>query len=209
MCTVSDITELQVYNTIHCVIVNDVYCKVNYPPYFFEADLLHPVDQHESTTTIQDGYINIQLCKHSEFKQEWSKLCYEGTDILERREESVKRQQETFSREKQVQKEEKHRMEQEMVQKLLFAEQEERRMVQELKDREREMADGELKSWISSTGLKSGSNGEPNNDKRPPPRSYGQVLVQFTPMPAAGNAVLADMPARDKTACKAGDSFAA
>lgn len=44
---------------------NDVYIKVNFPPYFFQLDLLHPVDSETSTCTVGNGTVVFQLVKVS------------------------------------------------------------------------------------------------------------------------------------------------
>jgi len=71
----------------------DTYIKVNFPPYFFEVDLLHAVDHLAAKAAVGNGLVNFQLPKRA--KGTWGKLKAEGTkeELFKRREAS---QTETF-----------------------------------------------------------------------------------------------------------------
>jgi hypothetical protein len=45
------------------IYANDLYLKVNSPPHFFEADLLHNVNETDSIATIDERKIKFSLVK--------------------------------------------------------------------------------------------------------------------------------------------------
>ncbi len=42
---------------------NDSYLKVNFPPYLFELDLLHPIDHQASIASVGNGVVKFTLAK--------------------------------------------------------------------------------------------------------------------------------------------------
>eukprot|EP00049_Salpingoeca_infusionum_P003123 m.63798 g.63798 ORF g.63798 m.63798 type:complete len:104 (-) comp11966_c0_seq2:177-488(-) len=58
------------------IYTTDVYIKVNFPPFVFEVDLLHAVDDEQSKATIQGGTITFELLKKEE--TQWEELCFDG-----------------------------------------------------------------------------------------------------------------------------------
>jgi len=66
----------------------DFYIKVNFPPYFFEVDLLHAVDHISAKAAVGNGLVDFKLPKRA--KGTWGKLKAEGTkeELFKRREQS-------------------------------------------------------------------------------------------------------------------------
>jgi len=72
------------------------YIKVNYPPYLFEADLLHPVDDVESKAEIGDGKVKFVLKKAEAVI--WGELVLKDVDKATLRARREQSQEASFKR---------------------------------------------------------------------------------------------------------------
>ncbi|KAJ3411652.1 Dynein assembly factor 4, axonemal [Chytridiales sp. JEL 0842] len=129
---------------IYC---NDLYIKVNFPPYFFEADLFDYVNPDISTAVVGNGSVKFTLNKRE--KGIWGSLVPDlpKDELRKRREESIARaleKAEEDKRQKAIKKREEHYQ---VVQRQIDVERAAREKIESAKSAEREQAEILLRDW--------------------------------------------------------------
>ncbi|KAI9140358.1 hypothetical protein BKA69DRAFT_521024 [Paraphysoderma sedebokerense] len=127
---------------------NDVYVKINYPPYLFELDLLHDIDDESSIASIGNDCVKFELQK-VEHKL-WGTLKYSGEDahrVLKRRQEGIERKHKRIEEDRKRKIEEKAEKDRLMIKELMEVERAERKRLETLKQEEKLAAEQELFQW--------------------------------------------------------------
>ncbi|KAJ3192627.1 Dynein assembly factor 4, axonemal [Irineochytrium annulatum] len=133
------------------VYANDLYVKVNFPPFFFEADLCAPIDAKLSTATVGNGVVTFQLVKKDPVL--WGTLHPIGLDKeqrLLRRQAAFKRAEEDAEKEKEAKRVAKREEDRMLVQMQMEAERKGREQVEAIKNREKEEAEAYMADFISA-----------------------------------------------------------
>ncbi|KAI9003562.1 hypothetical protein BC832DRAFT_82661 [Gaertneriomyces semiglobifer] len=130
------------------VYVNDVYLKVNFPPYFFELDLYAEVDSENAVATVGGGCATFELPKQSSMK--WPSIT--PPDLTPETTKSRRSQAEQIFHLREGQKAETKRMEkrqeeQYLIQKQIEVERRARENVEALKAQEKRVAEEEMRVW--------------------------------------------------------------
>ncbi|CAL8357819.1 unnamed protein product [Lota lota] len=130
------------------ILSTDEYLKVHFPPFLLEAFLFEAVDEAKSTAKIGNGVAVITLPK--KIHRLWDHLVLSINDKQtkkEIRERALQAHMEKTAdgrKEKAVKKQQEKKYALETMMKL---EQEERELIQKIKDEEREKATAELEGW--------------------------------------------------------------
>eukprot|EP00126_Sphaerothecum_destruens_P002428 Sdes_comp15867_c0_seq1m4964 len=178
------------------IYLSDVFLKVNYSPYLLEIDLLHKVDDINSTAVFQDGFVKIKLTKigneNSHWNEEnisgenneeklvevpeptnfvWGKLCFESKskeEIRQRRKESMDRhtQQEEKIAARRI--EMKRRNERLSVQKQMDVQAEKRQELQKVEDFRQKEIKEDIERWKQKEAELSSESSE-NDEETPNP----------------------------------------
>ncbi|KAJ3125927.1 Dynein assembly factor 4, axonemal [Physocladia obscura] len=111
------------------IYANDSYLKINFPPFFYEADLLHLVDTKNSEANVGDGCVKFSLKKS-------------------RRLDAVKRELERIEQEKKEKAIKKREEHYKLIQEQLNVEQAEKAQVESLRLQEKLQAEVQLASII-------------------------------------------------------------
>eukprot|EP00039_Didymoeca_costata_P033383 m.42091 g.42091 ORF g.42091 m.42091 type:complete len:367 (-) comp9844_c0_seq1:191-1291(-) len=165
---------------------NEVYIKVNYSPYIFEADLCKEIDAVSSTAVVEKGAVRFSL-KKKKFEA-WGALLFKGDKdtIRERRAAGEEAERQRHKHEEEKQKEDSRERKKKAIQKQMDEEASRRRKMEETKDDARkEAADeiNEIESHAPSAPLKK------LVDKREPQlRKSGKIEITFSARPFANPA---------------------
>ncbi|KAJ3185845.1 Dynein assembly factor 4, axonemal [Gaertneriomyces sp. JEL0708] len=130
------------------VYVNDVYLKVNFPPYFFELDLYAEVDSEHALATVGGGCATFELPKQSSMK--WPSIT--PTELTPETTKTRRSQAEQAFHAREEQKAETKRIEkrqeeQYLIQKQIEVERRARENVEALKAQEKRVAEEEMRVW--------------------------------------------------------------
>ncbi|TPX62271.1 hypothetical protein PhCBS80983_g00575 [Powellomyces hirtus] len=131
------------------VYVNDLYAKINFPPYFFELDLKAPVHSSAAIATIGNGCAKLELPKQEH--EVWTSVAYiaDSPEALKaRREEADARFRQRAEDARQAKVRDRSAEEQLLVQKQIEVEQAERAHVAQLKEAEKQKAEADVQSWV-------------------------------------------------------------
>ncbi|KAJ3304171.1 Dynein assembly factor 4, axonemal [Kappamyces sp. JEL0829] len=129
---------------------SDVYVRANYPPYFFELDLAHPVDSLGSSCSVGNNEILFELKKLQ--PAEWAEAAYQQADRLERRrlgDQEALKAQEALKEKRLLEKREKER---ELVRQQIEVERQARESVAQLKEQEIQTAKDHIAAWSKDLG---------------------------------------------------------
>ncbi|KAI8822538.1 uncharacterized protein EV422DRAFT_524364 [Fimicolochytrium jonesii] len=130
------------------VYVNDVYVKVNFPPYFFELDLAHEVDSENAVATIGNGCAKLELPKQIE--QPWTTLTHTPTSpdsLKSRRANADEKSRARIAAAQEKKLAARRERERALVQKQIEVERNAREEVARLKEEERRAAVEDLAGW--------------------------------------------------------------
>lgn len=155
----------------------DVFLKVNFPPYIFEADLFATVNDKTSSATVGDGSVVFTLQKSS--AGIWGQLLATGSkdEIHARRLASLDRAREREQADQVTKETEKHEAERAALRKQMELEQKERERVQQLKDEEKKKVSAEMMNMaVADKSAKSLLVKETR-----PVRNNGKINIKFTP----------------------------
>ncbi|KAJ3146155.1 Dynein assembly factor 4, axonemal, partial [Geranomyces variabilis] len=133
------------------VYVNDVYVKINFPPYFFELDLHEKVDGEAAVATIGNGCAKLELPKSKTGL--WTTIMLDNAtpaDLRIRREEADKRFRDRADAARAEKAAAKRAEEQLLVQKQIEVERADRERVAQLKEDEKAKAEADLNRWIET-----------------------------------------------------------
>ncbi|KAJ3300077.1 Dynein assembly factor 4, axonemal [Borealophlyctis nickersoniae] len=159
---------------------NDVYIKVNFPPYLFEIDLFAPIDADAAVATVGDGYVKFVLPKQEAVTWGQLKTNLDSLeDVRKRRQDAADRAlakaEEARKEKARLQREE----EQKLIQKQIEVERAERARVAALKEEEKRVAEASLQEWanqIKHTPTPSAQNSIPSDDSSPSPRKDSAIF---------------------------------
>ncbi|KAJ3163769.1 Dynein assembly factor 4, axonemal [Geranomyces variabilis] len=133
------------------VYVNDVYVKINFPPYLFELDLHDKVDGEAAVATIGNGCAKLELPKNKSGL--WTTIMLDNAtpaDLRIRRQEADKRFRERADAARAEKAAAKRAEEQLLVQKQIEVERADRERVAQLKEDEKAKAEADLHRWIET-----------------------------------------------------------
>ncbi|KAI8589620.1 hypothetical protein BDZ88DRAFT_417453 [Geranomyces variabilis] len=133
------------------VYVNDVYVKINFPPYFFELDLHDKVNGEAAVATIGNGCAKLELPKDKTGL--WTTIMLDNAtpaDLRIRREEADKRFRDRADASRAEKAAAKRAEEQLLVQKQIEVERADRERVAQLKEDEKAKAEADLHRWIET-----------------------------------------------------------
>ncbi|KAK0155994.1 Dynein assembly factor 4, axonemal [Merluccius polli] len=131
------------------ILSTDEYLKVHFPPFLLEVFLLEAVDEARSSAKLGNGVALITLPKR--IHRPWDNLVLSINDkqtmkaIRERALQAHMENTAVGRREKAVKKQQEKKYSLETMMKVL--EQEERELIQKMKDEEREKATAEMEGW--------------------------------------------------------------
>ncbi|KAJ3147002.1 Dynein assembly factor 4, axonemal [Geranomyces michiganensis] len=130
------------------VYVNDVYVKVNFPPYFFELDLHDRVDGEAAVAILGNGCAKLELPKQE--PGFWTTIILEDATPAStriRREEADKRFRERADAARAEKAAAKRAEEQLLIQKQIEVERADRERIAQLKQDEKSKAEADLRRW--------------------------------------------------------------
>ncbi|EGD77215.1 hypothetical protein PTSG_08307 [Salpingoeca rosetta] len=151
------------------VFTSDTYIKVNFPPFLFELDLLHPIDEAESKAVISKGVAKFQLKKQT--PGAWEQLAYKTEDKAALRQRRLKAEEGVRQRaaeQAETKSKEQYEKQRAAVQRQMKLEEEERRRRQEKQDAARSAVDDALAQGIAATSISAQTSSPP---PPPPPSS--------------------------------------
>eukprot|EP00035_Acanthoeca_spectabilis_P023904 m.451469 g.451469 ORF g.451469 m.451469 type:complete len:382 (+) comp20161_c0_seq1:29-1174(+) len=131
---------------------NELYIKVNYPPFFFEADLYDAIDDSTSSATVGKGAVEFKLQKLNPGL--WGKL-QTGADkaaLKKRREvaqEKSREKQELMLKDEKMRQTEQRR---EAVQKQMALDKAEQKKLDDLKEAEKRKASADIEAVEAAAG---------------------------------------------------------
>ncbi|KAJ3293371.1 Dynein assembly factor 4, axonemal [Rhizoclosmatium sp. JEL0117] len=137
------------------IYANDSYIKINFAPFFYEADLLHRINTEESEATVGDGCVKFSLKKTD--PKTWDSLRavdLSAEEIKARRAEAFQRELdrvEQKKKDKAIKKREDHYK---LVQEQLNVERAEKARVENIKLEEKRIAEEGIQNWKKSLGTK-------------------------------------------------------
>eukprot|EP00040_Diaphanoeca_grandis_P042821 m.266086 g.266086 ORF g.266086 m.266086 type:complete len:381 (-) comp65354_c0_seq1:279-1421(-) len=172
----------------------DLYIKVNFPPFIFEADLFKDIDHEASSATVGKGAIDFKLKKREATK--WGRLTAIGEkdDLIARRAVAQERSFEQQKEAAETKTREIRSMQKAAVQKQMDIDKAARRELEEVKEAERQQANKDIavlagsdKSANSTPNLASKSKSKVKSTQSSttiaqaiPIRSTGEIAVTFT-----------------------------
>lgn len=165
----------------------DVYIKVNFPPFLFEADLFAAIDDSASSATIGKGTVEFKLVKREQVT--WGRLSITGENAnlqerrLEGQERSFKAQADAVDKKK-----EEHRlMQKAAVQKQIDQDRAETQKLTDLKDLEKSKANADIEIVAQQETATAKASAKAKGKKPassavvgPPVRASGEIKVSFT-----------------------------
>eukprot|EP00041_Stephanoeca_diplocostata_P017905 m.369591 g.369591 ORF g.369591 m.369591 type:complete len:373 (+) comp20853_c0_seq3:282-1400(+) len=160
---------------------NDLYIKVNYPPYIFEADLLKSIDDASSSASIGKGCVEFKLQKRE--AENWGSLSFQGEkeQIRIRRDRAQADSFLSQEQRKEKELEAKHEREREAVRSQMDRDAQERKRVEDAKDVEKKrMSDAVSALETSSPDTRKSQTVTRKNTEKAI-RSTGSITVSFTP----------------------------
>ncbi|KAK5666285.1 hypothetical protein QVD99_007046 [Batrachochytrium dendrobatidis] len=131
---------------------NDVYIKINFPPFFFELDLESTIDSQASIASVGNGMVVFTLVKTHpgiwntiKFQAESPKALRDRRAAGEERERhlAIKKREEAIAL--------KRSEERDMVRRQIEVERAKRERVEALKQAEKKAGENEVNSWAQST----------------------------------------------------------
>ncbi|KAK5666284.1 hypothetical protein QVD99_007046 [Batrachochytrium dendrobatidis] len=134
------------------VYCNDVYIKINFPPFFFELDLESTIDSQASIASVGNGMVVFTLVKTHpgiwntiKFQAESPKALRDRRAAGEERERhlAIKKREEAIAL--------KRSEERDMVRRQIEVERAKRERVEALKQAEKKAGENEVNSWAQST----------------------------------------------------------
>ncbi|KAJ8323797.1 hypothetical protein O5D80_007682 [Batrachochytrium dendrobatidis] len=134
------------------VYCNDVYIKINFPPFFFELDLENTIDSQASIASVGNGMVVFTLVKTHpgiwntvKFQAESPKALRDRRAAGEERERhlAIKKREEAIAL--------KRSEERDMVRRQIEVERAKRERVEALKQAEKKAGENEVNSWAQST----------------------------------------------------------
>ncbi|KAJ3252855.1 Dynein assembly factor 4, axonemal [Chytriomyces hyalinus] len=146
------------------IYANDSYIKINFPPFFYEADLLHQVDTEDSEAVVGDGCVKFNLRKveaklwgslkpdASEFSAEEMKT--RRADAFKRDHERVEKQK----KEKAIKKREEHYR---LIQEQLNVERAEKAKFERARLEEQRAAEEGIQQWKDAMATKKSTEATP------------------------------------------------
>lgn len=145
---------------------NSLFLKINYPPYFYELDLPHAIDAHNSVSKVGNGTIICELLKVNPVLWTPTKVTnptnenklediykYTGTkaEIIERRKKAEELHFEEERKIKEKRLTEKREKERDLVRTQIKVEQEKRERIENLKKKEHDEACEGIRKWARET----------------------------------------------------------
>ncbi|KAJ3204451.1 Dynein assembly factor 4, axonemal [Entophlyctis luteolus] len=133
------------------IYANDAYIKINFPPFFYEADLAHLIDPDDSEAIVGNGCVKFSLKKvHEELWTSLRPSNINAIDLKSRRLEAEARELkrvEEQKRNKAIKKREEHYK---LIQEQLNVERAEKARVENLKIEEKRAAEEAIQTWKAS-----------------------------------------------------------
>ncbi|KAI9334967.1 hypothetical protein BDR26DRAFT_839678 [Obelidium mucronatum] len=130
------------------IYANDSYIKINFPPFFYEADLYDKIDPEESEAIVGDGCVKFSM-KKVEAKS-WSSLRIDGLDvhmIKTRREDAFQRELDRIANQKKQKAIKKREEHYKLIQEQLNVERAEKARVENAKEEEKRIAEESIQQW--------------------------------------------------------------
>ncbi|KAJ3231217.1 Dynein assembly factor 4, axonemal [Chytriomyces hyalinus] len=139
------------------IYANDSYIKINFPPFFYEADLLNQVDTEDSEAVVGDGCVKFSLRKveaklWGSLKPDASELSAE--EMKTRRADAFKRDHERVEKqkkEKAIKKREEHYR---LIQEQLNVERAEKAKFEQVRLEEQRAAEEGIQQWKDAMASK-------------------------------------------------------
>ncbi|TPX50745.1 hypothetical protein CcCBS67573_g10070 [Chytriomyces confervae] len=139
------------------IYANDSYIKINFPPFFYETDLLHQVDTEDSEAVVGDGCVKFNLRKveaklWGSLKPDAGELSAE--EMKTRRADAFKRDQERVEKqkkEKAIKKREEHYR---LIQEQLNVERAEKAKFEQARLEEQRAAEEGIQQWKDAMASK-------------------------------------------------------
>ncbi|KAI8827588.1 hypothetical protein BJ741DRAFT_629778 [Chytriomyces cf. hyalinus JEL632] len=139
------------------IYANDSYIKINFPPFFYEADLLHQVDTEDSEAVVGDGCVKFNLRKVEDklwrsLKPDAGELSAE--EMKTRRADAFKRDHERVEKqkkEKAIKKREEHYR---LIQEQLNVERAEKAKFEHARLEEQRAAEEGIQQWKDAMASK-------------------------------------------------------
>ncbi|KAI8833641.1 hypothetical protein BJ741DRAFT_690868 [Chytriomyces cf. hyalinus JEL632] len=139
------------------IYANDSYIKINFPPFFYEADLLHQVDTEDSEAVVGDGCVKFNLRKVEDklwgsLKPDDGELSAE--EMKTRRADAFKRDHERVEKqkkEKAIKKREEHYR---LIQEQLNVERAEKAKFEHARLEEQRAAEEGIQQWKDAMASK-------------------------------------------------------
>ncbi|KAJ3397413.1 hypothetical protein HDU80_009562, partial [Chytriomyces hyalinus] len=134
---------------------NDSYIKINFPPFFYETDLLHQVDTEDSEAVVGDGCVKFNLRKveaklWGSLKPDAGELSAE--EMKTRRADAFKRDHERVEKkEKAIKKREEHYR---LIQEQLNVERAEKSKFEQARLEEQRAAEEGIQQWKDAMASK-------------------------------------------------------
>jgi dyslexia susceptibility 1 candidate gene 1 protein len=162
-------------HTVHAskvdVYSNELYIKINYPPYFFELDLMKTVEMDKTVVTIGEGKIKVEFVKVDQGL--WNQIKYTGPDVKQRRNQAEEEALSKIAIAKEAAKIAKREKERDLVRMQIQVQQDERLRVQSIKDNELKASKLEVEDWIGDNdgvdcGIQNSSSQDTLNQIRAP-----------------------------------------
>ncbi|KAJ3071100.1 Dynein assembly factor 4, axonemal [Podochytrium sp. JEL0797] len=130
------------------IYANDLYIKINFPPFFYETDLLHAIDPEESEAVVGDGCVKFSMKKVD--PKLWGSLNAVNLTPLEvrtRREDAFTRELARVAKQREAKAIKKREEHYRLIQEQITIERAEKERIDEMKAEEKRIAEEGIQQW--------------------------------------------------------------
>ncbi|KAJ1565325.1 Dynein assembly factor 4, axonemal, partial [Cladochytrium tenue] len=168
---------------------NDLYLKVNCPPFLFEADLAAPIDADASVAVFKDGAVEFTLEKIDYVL--WGELEPRGLnkeELKARRADAHERALQKAEQDRQTRATRKREEHYKLVQQQIDVERAARAQIEEMKLAEKADFEASLDDWKAELRTAKSSNIAPGTVRPEPQDGFADSLPEKTSRPNPGRA---------------------